>query len=453
MFGAPVQLAELVVNNRLQPFLIFFCLTWSIFLLRLFFARRHRAILDRPDFDTNIGTSAIVFTYRDDPALLRQSLESIKDQGTPFTEVIVAVDASETEDRLDIVRQSGFRIYVDDKGNKRDAFAGALLETTGEIIVHLAGDTIYPPDMTTNALIAFASDPKIGGVAFSQGIYDHKRNLVRRFANVMYGLRFALTYRALSTRKSLLCTTGETGFFRRAPIEKNMEAFTHEFFMGQRCIIGDDRFLTSMVLREGYSVVLQESRRQVLTDCPNTLSGFVRQQVRWYRSNQRYSLKTLFGWIPGRPFLKAHLAAFMVLPYLWLALLAWWIVNARFGIYPVEIVKGIPLPIIVAWIVGGFLLTMLLKTSPYFFRHRQDLWLFPVYVPFVTFVIMPCFVYALLTINDQGSWGTKGRSDQLGTPRHGGVTLGILALALVLVVPLMVLELVSPHDTMAIGAD
>lgn len=417
MFGAATQLLELIANHRLQPFLVFFCLTWSIFLLRLLFARRHRAVPDSPDFDKHITTSAIMFTFRDDPALLRQSLESIKKQDTPFTEVIVAVDASETEDRLEIVRQSGFPIYVDREGNKRDALAGALPATTGEIVVQLAGDTIYPPDMTTNALIAFASDPKIGGVAFSQRIYDHERNLVRRFANVMYTLRFDFTYRALSSRRSLLCTTGETGFFRRAPIERNMEAFTHEYFMGRRCIIGDDRFLTSMVLKEGYSVVLHRSRSQVLTDCPNTLSGFMRQQMRWYRSNQRYSLKTILGWIPGRTFLKVHLTAFMVLPYLWLALLGWWVVNARFNVYPVEIVRGTPAPVLTALMVSGFLVTMLLKTSPHFLRHRGDLWLFPLYVLFATFVIMPCFAYALLTINDQGSWGTKGRADPPGTRR------------------------------------
>ncbi len=451
MVGAITQFMELVQNGRLHPFLVFFVVTWSVFTLRLVLAQRHRGIVDRPEYDKKISASAIVFTYHDDKELLRRSLQSIRDQDTPFTEVVVAVDSKESPERIEIIRASGFQMYVDSKGNKRDAFVGALPLTTGEIVVHLAGDTVYPPDMLTKALVAFASDPKIGAVSFRQGIYDHTRSILRRMANIMYSLRFSLTYQALSQRKSLLCTTGETGFFRRAPIEKHLAEFANETFMGRRCIIGDDRFLTSMVLKEGYNVVLQECEGQVVTDCPSTFRGLIRQQLRWYRSNQRYSLKTLFGWIPGRPFLKTHLAAFMILPYAWIAIVAWWLVNVRYDLYPVQILRHVQPQVLLPWVLGGFCLALLIKTSPHFFRHPKDIWLFPIYVPFATFVILPTFVYALMTIGDQGSWETKRNGN--GGSHGGGTRVAMLALAIAIALPLVMLEFVSPHDSLAAGLD
>jgi hyaluronan synthase len=306
--------------------------------------------------------------------------------------------------------------------------------------------------MNTQALVAFASNPQIGAVAFNQGIYDHKRNLIRRFANIMYGLRFRITYPALSARKSLLCTTGETGYFRRAPLEKHMAEFTNEYFMGRRCVIGDDRFLTSMVLKEGYQAILQQSQAKVLTDCPNTFKNFIKQQLRWYRSNQKYSFKTLLGWIPGRPFLKTHLLAFLLLPYLWVGIVIWWLVNAQLNIYPIEILEKVPGLVILTWVVVGFFLSSFLKTLPYFWAHKEDYRVFPLYVLFSTFIILPTFVYALLTIGDQGGWGTK-RSGPPSSKATIGIKLGIFILALILITPLLALEVMTPHDAMATSID
>lgn len=451
MFGFITGVAEFINYHHLTPFLVFFLLTWGIFALRISLAHRNRPVIDSPTYNKDLSTSAIVFTYHDDPKILIQSLASIKAQETPFTEVIVACDAQETEDRLTIIRASGFTLCIDSIGNKRDAFAAALKMSSGEIVVHLAGDTIYPPDMNQQALVAFASDPLVGAVAFRQAIYDHRRNLIRRFANIMYGLRFRITYPALSSRKSLLCTTGETGFFRREPIEKHMDEFINEYFMGKRCLIGDDRFLTSMVLKEGYQAIMQQSQI-VMTDCPNTFGGFVRQQLRWYRSNQRYSLKTLFGWIPGRAFLKTHLGAFMLLPYLWLGLLVWWILNAQFNLYPLEVIAHISPWVIAAAVFCGFFLAFFIKTSPHFWRNKEDYAVFVPYVIFSTFVVLPVFVYALLTIRNQGGWDTKRQ----GPPANravAGIKLGFFILALLLVIPLILLELLSAHDALAGGLD
>ncbi len=454
MIGGILQFIELIKTYHLHPFLIFFVLSWGIFLLRIVMARRNRPIEGKPlavSFArVENSASALIMTFHDDPAILAKSLDSILNQSVRFDEVLVVLDKDETQDNLNIVLSRGLHIYVDPVGNKRAAYAGAFRETSGTIVAMLSGDTIYPSNMLEQAYVAF-SDPKVGGVAFKQRIYDGERNLIRRFADIMYDLRYKITYSCLSSKRVLLCTTGETAFFRREPIEKHLDEFLNEKFLGKPCIIGDDRFLTSMVLKEGYDVVYQPTAEPALTDCPDTLTGFIQQQLRWYRSNQRYSFKTLaMNWIPDKnPLLKIHLFGFLVLPYLWCAVVGWWIYSSTTHTYPVE-VAVLPLAIgIPLWIIG-FFFAQFIKTSPHLIENRRDILILPLYAFFSSFVILPTFVYALLTINNQGSWNTKRSGNSANGLLKGAMTSFVIIPVLVIAVVIgAIMYLTNQHDVLA----
>ena len=444
MFGGLIQMGELVVNQNLHPFLVFFVLCWAIFLVRILAARNHRAItLSDSASLPNITTSALIMTLGDEPDLFKKCLDSVKAQTVKFTEVFVVMDSNECSENLKVASGSGFRLFFDRVGNKRSAYAGAFKQSTGEIVAMLSGDTVYAENMLEEALKAFAY-PKIGGVGFRQRIYDRDRNLIRKFADIMYSLRYKITYACLSSKGVLLCTTGETAFFRRAPIEKHLDEFVNESFWGRRCVIGDDRFLTSMVLKEGYDVVLQPSTEPSLTDCPNNLRDFVNQQLRWYRSNQRYSAKTLFqNWIPGKsPILKVHLAGFLILPYLWLVVLAWWVFNSLTRAYPVEILTASFVATLPIWL-AGLLLAMFIKTSPHFAENRKDLYILPSYILFVILIIIPTFVYALITIRNQGSWETKRNG------KSSNIWLLFFPALILLALPWMIWENLVPAPALA----
>jgi len=439
MIGGILQFIELFRSGHLYPFLIYFVLCWTLFTVRIVMARRNKPVKAEPTAAelsrSDNPISALVMTFHDDPAILTRSLDSIINQSVPFDEIVVVMDKDEKRENRDIILSKDLEIYVDPVGNKRAAYAAAFRQTRGKTVAMLSGDTVYPPNMVEQAHAAFA-DPHVGGVGFKQRIYNSEKNLIRRFADIMYDLRYKITYSCLSSKGVLLCTTGETAFFKREPVEKHLDEFLDEKFLGRPCIIGDDRFLTSMVLREGYRVVYQPTAEPAYTDCPSSFKAFVRQQLRWYRSNQRYSFKTLMmNWIPDKnPLLRIHLFGFLLLPYLWCAVVAWWIVNTVTQIYPVEIpliplLLGIPL-----WTLG-FFLSQLIKTSPHFVEHRKDLLIFPLYALFCTFVILPTFVYALLTIRNQGSWETK-RNVISG---NNNLLEGIAGIALIPVVALAVI--------------
>lgn len=411
MFSVITQIMDIIQHrNIFHPFLFFFLLVWTNYIYHIYMARKNKKIVGNGN-GNDISMSAIVLSYNDDPKILKQSLTSLKKQKTPFDEVIIVTDEKDEPENLQIIESSGFKVLYDKSGNKRDAFYLGFKNSSGEVVAMLAGDTLYPDMIVSEAKECFTHDD-IGAVGFENRIYDRKRNLIRRFASIMYSIRYKITYPCLSSRGVLCCTTGETGFFRRKAIENHMDEFITETLFGRRCIIGDDRFLTSMILRGGYRVVYQPTNEPVRTDCPNTLVSFIKQQIRWFRSNQRYSAKTLFrNWIPtNQKVLKIHMAGFIIMPYLWCTVLLWWILNNVLHLIPNQSIYWSPM-LITAFVVPSFFFAAAIKLHPHLIYKPKDLLILPLFTLLCAFIIAPAFIYAGITVKDQGGWGTKQHTE------------------------------------------
>lgn len=418
MYTGILQILELVFNHRLHIFLVFYTLSWGIFALRFRSARQNKLYENDP---IKTSTSAIVVSFRDRPKYLYKSLNSIAKQRQRFNEVLLAMDDDDYEVNKDIAwaysEAFGFKIVYDKHGNKRTAFAKAFKQSKGEIVYILAGDTIYPKNTTIETLKPFA-DPKVGATTIKQRIYDRERTFARRFADIMYNIRFKITYPAISSKGVLICTTGEIGAFRREILEKHIDDFLNETFMGKKCVLGDDRYLTSMVLKEGYNVVMQPTEEAVYTDAPDTFKALVKQQLRWYRSGQKYTIKTLFlNWIPKKPvMLRIHCFALEIMPYFFGAVIIWGILNSYFHWDPVLIMQYFPAEPILLWI-GGFYISMVVKTYVHLKDNKKDWLIFPIYAIFVAVVMLAVYAYALVTIRKQGDWLTKPKAPSMNAPK------------------------------------
>ncbi|MEB0015085.1 chitooligosaccharide synthase NodC, partial [Glaciimonas sp. Cout2] len=76
--------------------------------------------------------------------------------------------------------------------------------------------------------------------------------------------------------------SGRTAVYRRAAVLPVLDHLENEFFLGRRCISGDDGRLTWLVLASGYKTVHQASAR-ALSMFPTGFRAFVKQRVRWSR--------------------------------------------------------------------------------------------------------------------------------------------------------------------------
>ena len=94
----------------------------------------------------------------------------------------------------------------------------------------------------------------------------------------MVDLRYYDYVPAMGRKGAVICVSGRTAAYRRSVILPVLPNLEHEFFLGRRCIAGDDGRLTWLVLASGYKTVHQSTAR-ALSMFPDTLPG-LRQAAR-----------------------------------------------------------------------------------------------------------------------------------------------------------------------------
>ena len=130
-------------------------------------------------------------------------------------------------------------------------------------------------------------DPDVGAVSTQQNVYqrDQQRLAAHRRLD---GQPALLRLRAGDghARARSPAVSGRTAAYRRSVVLPVLENLENEFFLGRRCIAGDDGRLTWLVLASGYKTVHQSSAR-AMSMFPATFRAFVKQRVRWSRNSYR----------------------------------------------------------------------------------------------------------------------------------------------------------------------
>jgi hyaluronan synthase len=164
-------------------------------------------------------------------------------------------------------------------------------------------DTIWADDVAKQVCMPFA-DPRVGGVSTRQNVYNPAGFLQR--VNDMY-----LDYRYFDENaaqtvagRAISCLSGRTAVYRRHLLLEVADDFMSEQFLGVPCMSGDDKCLTSQLLKRGHQTVLQRTAR-VWSTFPGQPRTFFRQRLRWSRNTWRSDIRALFidRWAWRHPFL------------------------------------------------------------------------------------------------------------------------------------------------------
>ena len=282
-----------------------------------------------------------------------------------------------------------------------------VVNAESEIVLLKDSDTVFAPGSLAELLKPFA-DPEVGGVTSNQHIFNPNGNWVRRICEWMEDSRFKISTPAQSSSGVVGCLPGRAIAFRRNIVLSCLREFLNEQFLGTRCETGDDRSLTSHVLRRGYKTVYQR-KAVVFTDSPSTFSDFVKQQLRWARSSQRYTLMAI-PWIFKKPKILAfHFLTDMVTPFFFTAVVVVGGLNIVFGLDRVVLIEGTPWAKLWSGILLGLIgmnLSLGFRQIPHFLSKKSDLVWLPIYTFVMTFVMVPIRLYGFFTMSNQG-WMTR----------------------------------------------
>jgi hyaluronan synthase len=249
----------------------------------------------------------------------------------------------------------------------------------------------------------------VGGVGTQQNVYQRDSSVWRRIADWLVNLRYYDYVPAMGRAGAVACLSGRTTAYRRRAVIPVLDHLENEFFLGRRCVAGDDGRLTWLVLASGYRTVHQSSAR-ALSMSPSSLRAFAKQRIRWSRNSYRCYLTALWkGWLWRTPLvtkitvlqiLLTPVTMGMAVGYLLLSRLE---LTARGGI------------VVLFWLLAG----RAIRGWSHLRRHPRDVFILPLLTAVVIVISLPIKLYAFVTMNKQG-WLTRAGDRVGGEGQHAG---------------------------------
>lgn len=384
--------------HLLVPIGVVGALSWSIWLIRKVLSARYRPLVN--DFRTT--TSVVVPSFREDPDVLERCLDTWLAQGP--TEVIVVLDVEDTVAFARLTARDDPRLTVMSFAHegKRSALGVGIRAATGEVLVLCDSDTNWQPGLLDAVQMPFV-DPAVGAVGTRQNVHLPNSSIWRRVADWIIDLRYLDYVPATSDAGAVVCVSGRTAAYRRSAVLPVLENLEHEFFLGRRCIAGDDGRLTWLVLASGYRTVHQDSAR-ALSMFPSTFRAFCKQRIRWSRNSYRCYLTAAWkGWLWRTPLVSQITVLQILFTPVTMFAAVFYVVASGFSDRGWQ-----ALALSLAWVFIG----RAIRSYSHLRRRPADLLILPLVALVIAMIALPIKTYALFTMNKQG-WLTR-RADLTG---------------------------------------
>lgn len=356
--------------------------------------------------------AAIITVHNEDPAVFSHCLDSILKQSRLPDGLMVIDDGSAepaciliAQERAAEFEQLGVRFQIAEHSvnlGKREGLAKGFREfRNADVYLCVDSDTVLKDDAVERSL-AYFTDPDVQAVTGCVLARNWDTNLLSRLIDLRYANAFLGERAAYSTLGSVLCACGSLALYRGPVVRKYLRDFLTQEFLGRSCTYGDDRRLTYYCLREGKVLLAPDA--VAWTMVPESMSHFLRQQLRWSKSFIRESWCMLTSLGPSRS-------------CWWLSLLevTTWVAFSGVLVYTL---LGRPLfagHVSVASYMTATLLLAYARSGHYLRAYHPDstrfkqLMIFalaPVYGLMHMILLLPLRLVALLTLWDN-SWGTR----------------------------------------------
>lgn len=369
---------------------------WGMWLWQKVIGLGYRPLKTGQPLNRQYSLSIITPVYNEDTEVFRRALDSW--QRNEPDEMIAVIDASDT-DNVAVFREvaPSFRkalLIITEIPGKRPALAEGIRAATSEIVALSDSDTLWDADIAPLLLAPF-DNPSIGGVAPRQAVLA-PRTLSEQLFSIRLDLRYLQEYPYLMVvGDALTCLSGRTAVYRRDALLPLLDDLVFETFLGSRCISGEDKRLTSLVLSNGWRV-RYEKNACVRTFGTPDLRTYFSQNLRWGRNSWRTDLRLMTqGWVWRRePFFAYHLIDRAIQPFTLLLGPTFFGLSLALGQYSAALI------LFLWWMVSRTI-----KLLPHLRQYPKHLLVVPAYIV-TTYLLALIKIYALFTLNYQ-SWITR----------------------------------------------
>ncbi len=345
-------------------------------------------------------TVTVIIAAMNEELSIRKTIDYIYECDYPVNKLqLIAVNDGSTDETLKEMElaslvYAGLDIISFHKNRgKRQAMAEGVKQAGGDILIFVDSDTFLRRDALQKIVRGF-SDNSVGAVCGHAFVQNARQTNLTRMQEVRYYVSFRILKGAESILGTVTCCSGCLSAYRKSVVDKVLDKWLNQRFLGAEATFGDDRSLTNHVLRNNR--VIYDSEAICSTIAPSTTRVFFRQQLRWKKSWIRESLiASTFLW-------KRHpLSAFFFYLQILICLVSPLFVTAMliaplFGLGRFSLIYAF-----------GVLLVALLYGLFYLIRFRDGLWIYGVIFQFIYSIVLAWQnYYAIITIH-RNHWGTR----------------------------------------------
>lgn len=247
--------------------------------------------------DEELPTVTVIVPAYNEGKLVYDTLMSIANSDFPEEKMqLLAIDDGSVDetwywmqvakkrlgDRLEIMQQP------ENKGKRHALYRGFNMGT-GQVFVTIDSDSIVKTNTLRNLVSPFITNENCGAVAGNVQVLNNKKAMLAKMLNVSFVMSFEFVRSAESMLGTVMCTPGALAAYRREAVFNCLHDWINQTFMGSPSDIGEDRAMTNMILKQGYTVLFQRNAH-VLTNVPERYKSLYKMFIRWGRSNVRENL-------------------------------------------------------------------------------------------------------------------------------------------------------------------
>lgn len=359
--------------------------------------------------------TVIVPAYNEGKNILA-SLESVCTNGYPADKLeVIAINDGSIDDTLSWIHVAAERFkgqirVIDCKVNqgKRHALYRGFLEGRGEFFITVDSDSLVEKGALARMISPLVLDSSVGAVSGNVKVANCGNGVMPPMLDAGFTFAFDFIRSGQSVFKKVFCTPGALSAYRKSMLTPVLDEWLEQTFMGRPAGIGEDRALTSLLLREECGVVMQRNA-VIYTNVPECYRGICKMLLRWERSNIRENFE-MFKFIFCNFRLSDWRRWFMLvtlLQYTLMTLLP--VLMIWFSLYNIYATNGR----IILSILAMSLLWSTLPAAINMQRSSRLVWYSYFYGVFHALTLFWVIPYAFFTIGNSG-WLTRAQANSGG---------------------------------------
>ena len=344
--------------------------------------------------------SVIIPVYNEEVDLLKKCLKSVY-LADGDKEIFIVNDGSTSQETKSYLEELNRRlehksnkisvITLERNSGKREAHKAGFIKAKHDIIVVLDSDTVVDKNSFTELLRPF-NDSLVGATTGEIKALNENETLVTKIQAARYWTGLNVDRKSQSFFGIVTCCSGALAAYRKKLVIDYLDEYTNQFFFGEKCDSGDDRYLTNLILRNWRVKYVGDA--VAYTSVPRTFSKWIRQLLRWKRSFIRESLICLKNSWKKKKLLFFETLFNLVLPIFFVGVRFLFIVTII--LYPYFLLLALP----------AMLLATLARDSHILVEKPKKMIYIFYYIFLYNFVLYWLYFVALFTFKNT-KWGTR----------------------------------------------